>query len=97
MNIAFEKAQKPWQAAAGFVLTRSAVAAALSIPALTCASADWPNPLKMFNNLFSGEKYETKIVPDVAAEELYNQALAKLQSKDYGGAAKKFEELEKQY
>lgn len=51
------------------------------------------NPL----NWFKGEKYETKVEPDVAAEDLYNQALAKLQSKDYEAAAKKFGELDKQY
>ncbi|HUB63813.1 MAG TPA: outer membrane protein assembly factor BamD [Methylocella sp.] len=64
-----------------------------SLPALADSWLDSINPM----NLFKGEKYETKIVPDVPAEDLYNQGLARLQSKDYEGAAKKFAEIEKQY
>jgi outer membrane protein assembly factor BamD len=48
-------------------------------------------------NLFSGEKYETKIVPDVPADQLYNQGLARLHQKDYEAAGKKFADLEKQH
>ncbi|MCI0600296.1 MAG: outer membrane protein assembly factor BamD [Beijerinckiaceae bacterium] len=96
MNTACEQTQNPWQRPPRGMLALAA-AAALSFPAVTPASADWFNPLKMFSNMFSGEKYETKIVPDVPADDLYNQALARLQSKDYGGAAKKFEEVEKHY
>jgi outer membrane protein assembly factor BamD len=48
--------------------------------------------------LFSGgEKYKTELLPDIPADDLYNQGLAKLKSHDYEGAAKKFGELEKQY
>jgi outer membrane protein assembly factor BamD len=72
---------------------RVASLAALIVPVAACSSSDSFNPL----NLFSGEKYETKIVPDVPAEELYNQGLAKLDKKDYDGAAKKFADLDKQY
>ena len=48
-------------------------------------------------NIFGGEKYETKLLPDVPADDIYDQALARIQRKDYEGAAKKFGELEKQY
>ena len=48
-------------------------------------------------NWFSGDKYKPTVVPDVPADDLYNQGLAKLQSKDYESAAKKFSEIEKQY
>lgn len=72
---------------------RMAVIAALLVPVAACSSSDSFNPF----NLFGGEKYETKIVPDVPAEDLYNQGLARLEKKDYDGAAKKFAELEKQY
>lgn len=47
--------------------------------------------------LFSGEKYKTELLPDIPAENLYNQGLARLKTHDYEGAAKKFGELEKQY
>lgn len=56
-------------------------------------SLDKLNPM----NMFSGEKYETKIVPDVPAEKLYNQGLARLHNKDYEAASKTFTDLEKQY
>ncbi|MCI0601201.1 MAG: outer membrane protein assembly factor BamD [Beijerinckiaceae bacterium] len=95
MNTDFEKTHHPRRRPARLMLT--AVAAAFCLSSITSASADWTNPLKAFSNIFSGEKYETKVVPDVPADDLYNQALARLQSKDYGGAAKKFEEIEKQY
>ncbi|QBR71864.1 outer membrane protein assembly factor BamD [Beijerinckiaceae bacterium] len=81
------------QGAAVGLLSRLAVTAALTLSVAACSSVDSLNPF----NLFGGEKYETKIVPDVPADDLYNQALARLQSKDYDGAAKKFTELEKQY
>jgi outer membrane protein assembly factor BamD len=47
--------------------------------------------------LFSGPKYKTELLPDVPAEDLYNQGLARINSHDYEGAAKKFSELEKQF
>jgi len=72
---------------------RMAAIAALIIPVAACSSGDSFNPF----NLFGGEKYETKIVPDVPAESLYNEGLSRLEKKDYEGAAKKFGELEKQY
>lgn len=43
------------------------------------------------------EKYETKILPDTPADDIYNQGLARLQKKDYEGASKKFEEIDKQH
>lgn len=44
-----------------------------------------------------GEKYKTEIVPDVPAEDLYNQGLARMNKKDFEGAAKRFGDLEKQH
>jgi len=94
MSTFSKKTRKPWRGAAGGLLIVIAAATAPPLPALAEDSwLDSINPLK----LFKGEKYETKIVPDVPADDLYNQALARLQSKDYDGAAKKFAELEKQY
>ncbi|WP_245257466.1 outer membrane protein assembly factor BamD [Methylocapsa acidiphila] len=80
----------PRAAARGF---RLAAAGALALSASACSSADSFNPL----NIFGGEKYKTEIVPDVPADDLYNQGLARLQKKDYAAAAKKFADLDKQY
>lgn len=60
----------------------------------SAAAFDLSNP---FASIFGGEKYETKIVPDVPADTIYDQGLARLQSKDYEGAGKKFDDLGKQY
>ena len=60
------------------------------LPLAGCSSVSSLNP-------FGGEKYETKLLPDVPAEEIYDQGLARLQRRDSEGAAKKFAELEKQY
>jgi outer membrane protein assembly factor BamD len=50
-----------------------------------------------FSSFFGGEKYETKILPDVPADTIYDQGLARLQKRDYEAAEKKFGELEKSY
>ena len=55
-----------------------------------CSSFEGLNP-------FGSEKYETKILPDVPADDIYNQGLARLQGKDADGAAKKFGDLDKQF
>lgn len=97
MDIAIKKTQKPSPKASVRLLIHSAVIAmsmAMSLPVRADGSwLDWINPI----NLFKGEKYEPKVVPDVPAEELYNQGLARLQNKDYDAAAKKFAEVDKQY
>jgi outer membrane protein assembly factor BamD len=96
MNIAFKKTQKPWRKAADRLLIPSAAvvaAMAMSLPASADSWLDSINPM----NLFKGEKYEPKVVPDVSAEDLYNQGLARLQNKDYDAAAKKFAEIDKQF
>jgi outer membrane protein assembly factor BamD len=91
-DIIINEAQKPWRRATLRLLILT-VAMATSVPVFAQAWLDAINPM----NLFKGEKYEPKVVPDVPADDLYNQGLARLQSKDYDGAAKKFAEIEKQY
>ncbi|NDA47633.1 MAG: outer membrane protein assembly factor BamD [Alphaproteobacteria bacterium] len=76
--------------AATRTFARLTVLIALLAPMAACSSLDAINP-------FGGEKYETKLLPDIPAQEIYDQGLARLQSKDYEGAAKKFGELEKQF
>jgi outer membrane protein assembly factor BamD len=53
--------------------------------------------LSSFNPFSKGETYKPEIVAEVPAPELYNDGLARIQKKDYEGAAKKFSDLEKQY
>ena len=40
------------------------------------------------------EKYKMEIVPEVPAEQIYNQGLARLEGRDFEGAAKKFADLD---
>ncbi|MGH6801064.1 MAG: outer membrane protein assembly factor BamD [Methylocella sp.] len=96
MKTGFRKTRKPWRGAARGLLIGIAAVAALAAPSLPASAGSWFDSLNPFK-WFAGEKYETKVVPDVPADDLYNQALARLQSRDYDGAAKKFAELEKQY
>ncbi len=67
------------------------VAALLAVPLAGCSALDTINPFG------AGEKYETKILPETPASDIYDQGLARLQKKDGAGAAKKFSELDKQY
>ena len=63
----------------------------LALPMAGCSALDSINPFG------PGEKYETKILPEIPASDIYDQGLARLQKKDASGAAKKFADLEKQY
>lgn len=46
---------------------------------------------------FGSEKYETKIIPDVPADKIYDQGLARLKIHDYEKASKQFADLDKNY
>jgi outer membrane protein assembly factor BamD len=72
---------------------RLAGGAALVLSASACSSIESFNPAE----IFYGEKYKTNIKEYVTADEIYNQAIARLNKKDYAGAAKKFADLDKQY
>jgi outer membrane protein assembly factor BamD len=52
--------------------------------------------LSAINPFDKSEKYKMEIVPEVPAEQLYNQGLGRLENKDFEGAAKKFTDLDKQ-
>lgn len=85
------------------VATRSAPARSVLASLLALALSAAPSRADILDSitngfgLFSGEKYKTELLPDIPAEDIYNQALARLEAKDYENAAKKFGELEKQY
>jgi outer membrane protein assembly factor BamD len=74
------------------------VAAVRSLALLACgfglAGCD---TLSSINPFDKSEKYKMEIVPDVPAEQIYNQALGRVKAGDYEGAAKKFGELDKFY
>jgi outer membrane protein assembly factor BamD len=60
---------------------------------LTLAGCDTLSSLNPFSK---GDTYKPEIVPEVPADQLYNDGLARIQKQDYEGAARKFSELEKQ-
>jgi outer membrane protein assembly factor BamD len=70
---------------------------ACTLLAAAPARADIMDSITSGFGLFSGEKYKTEIVPDIPAEDIYNQGLARMEAHDYENAAKRFGELEKQY
>jgi len=69
-------------------------AAALAASTLVLPGCD---TLASMNPFDKSEKYKMEIVPEVPAEQLYDQGLGRMKSGDYEGAAKRFGELEKQY
>ena len=73
------------------VLARSAV---LAVAGLGLAGCDTLSSLNPFDK---SEKYTMEIVPEVPAEQIYDQGLGRLKRRDYEGAAKKFTDLDKQY
>lgn len=70
-----------------------------SLVAIACLGAmlSGCSTIEGLNPFGGGEKYETKLLADVPAEDIYNQGLARLNTNDSDGAAKKFGDLEKQY
>jgi outer membrane protein assembly factor BamD len=73
-----------------FGLRLAALTLAL-LPLGACSTVESLNPFG------GGEKYETKLLPDIPAETLYNQGLGRLQRNDSTGAVKKFGDVEKQF
>ena len=80
----------PKTAARTIAVLRILAIAAIVAPVAGCSTLEGLNP-------FGGEKYETKLLPDVPAEDIYDQGLARLQNKDPEGAGKKFADLDKQF
>jgi len=72
-------------------LARVALVMALAAPMGACSTIESLNPFA------KGEKYETKLLPDEPADDIYDQGLARLKNRDSEGAAKKFGDLDKQY
>jgi outer membrane protein assembly factor BamD len=72
------------------LLTRALLITVAGAGLAGCDTLDSLNP-------FASEKYKTEIVPDVPADRLYRQGLGRLEDRDYEGASKKFDELDKTY
>ncbi|MGO4386852.1 outer membrane protein assembly factor BamD [Microvirga sp. 2YAF29] len=53
--------------------------------------------LSSINPFDKSETYKPEVVADVPAEQIYNDGLARIQSRDFEGAAKKFNSLDRQY
>jgi outer membrane protein assembly factor BamD len=75
-------------------LARAALAGVL---ALTLAGCETVSSAVSSINPFASAKSASDIAPDEPAEALFNDGLARLQSRNYDGAARKFAELDKQY
>ena len=68
--------------------------AMLAAAALTLAGCDTISSLNPFDQ---SEKYEMKVLPDVPAEQIYDQGLGRLKSSDTEGAVRRFSQLSKNY
>ena len=66
------------------------LAVVLALPLAGCSSLDSLNP-------FGAEKYETKLLPTVPADDLYNEGVIRQQRGDQDGAIKRFGDIEKQH
>ncbi len=73
----------------------AAVVAALALAGAPARAdvLDSLNPM----NWFKGDGYKPEVLKDTPADELYNQGLVRLKARDYEGAAKSFNQLDKQY
>lgn len=69
-------------------------ATALALCSVALAGCDTLSSINPFDR---SEKYKMEVVPDVPAEQIYNDGLSRLQRSDFEGAAKKFTDLDKQY
>ncbi len=74
-------------------LNRSAIAAVVvafcGLGLGGCDALDSINPF--------AEKYKPEVIPDVPADKLYSEGLARMEDQDFEAAAKKFGDLDKQY
>ena len=72
----------------------AARALAIGVCGMAVAGCDTLSSLNPFDK---SETYKPEIVADIPAEQLYNDGLARIQKRDFEGAAKKFSTLDKQY
>ena len=86
------KGSKSFQARAALV----ALLAAAAVSASGSARADLLDDLNP-TNWFGKEKYETKIINDPPAAELYTKGLTAMKNRDFERSAKSFSTLEKAY
>ena len=79
---------------------RTAVPLALATAALLAGSAaaraDWMEKLNP-TNWFADDKYETKVLADPPANDLYKKGVTELEKRDFETSAKTFTRLEKAY
>jgi outer membrane protein assembly factor BamD len=73
------------------VAVRAVVVGACGLALAGCDTLSSINPFD------KSETYKPEIVADVPAEQIYNDGLARIQKRDFEGAAKKFNSLDKQY
>lgn len=71
---------------------RRASVAVLIALGLGLGGCDALDPSQLF-----AEKYEPKVTPDIPADTLYSDGLARMEDSNFVGAAEKFDELDKRY
>ncbi len=76
---------------------RTARFAAVATVALSLAACETVSSTVSSLNPFASAKSSSDIAADEPAEVLYNDALARLQNRNFDGAARKFAEVDKQY
>ncbi len=91
MTDGYDKNRKPGRA--GFFLRLAAGA----MMALSVAACETVSDTIASINPFEDKGPKSDIGKDEKAEVLFNDGLARLEARDYGGASKKFTELDKQY
>lgn len=72
-------------------LARALALVAVAAPLAACDTLSSLNPFDRT------EKYKPEIIPEVPADTMYNDGLARLARNDYEGAAKKFGDIDKQH
>lgn len=90
IRVAPHSASTNWTARRSSTLARICAVVAVAFALGGCSTIESLNP-------FGGERYEAKVLPDEPAQQIYDQALARLQRKDFEGAARRFGDLEKQF
>ena len=82
------------QVASRFILGLMTSASLMAAPVV--AHADWTDNLNP-KNWFAPDKYETKVLADPPALELYKRGVTELEKRDFETSAKTFTRLEKAY
>src|SRR5271169_832784 len=74
---------------------RAALAFAATLALAGCDTV--ADSIENFNPFSDKKPYKPELIKDVPADQIYNDGLGRLSNSDYGGASKKFAQIDKQY